>query len=629
KYYKNGTEIAAEEVKNAGTYTVKAVVAEGANYEAGTVGEWSFTIAKQPVAKPAADQTQFVYSSAPQTYNPAGFDETLMAVADNVRTDAGSQKVKVSLTDKDNYCWDDGTANETTADLEFDFEIKAKKITAVVTVEDKVYDGNTTASILSATLEGVETDDADAVVLVNGTAEFADKNTGRDKIIIFTDFALNGSRAVNYILKNSQPAGVTADIYAATVTVSGITAKNKIYDGTIAAEFDAANAQLTGCMVADDVRVDTAAATAEFADKNAGTKAVSFAEFALAGTDKDNYILTQPADVQASITPKVISIAWGGTSFTFNGSQQMPEATATGLIAGDSCEITVDGAQRNVGSGYKATAVSLSNADYAIPTDEAMNSILFEVIAQTLTKPAADTTRFVYNGYYQTYKIAENELYTVSGNVQRDSGNHKVTVSLKDKVNCTWTDGTTDDVTLVFTIAPKGLKVMVTVADKIYDGNTNATIAHSYLIGIVDGDDVGLIDGVPTFTSAEVGDNIPVKFTKFSLKHKDAYNYYVYSPKGIVASIKPLTVQTPVVAPTEKPGQEIIEKAEETFPTPTSTPTPIIEENNGEAEDITAEDTPAESKGYMATFPWWIFAVILVAGIVIFIILKRKSDDEE
>lgn len=84
----------------------------------------------------------------------------------------------------------------------------------------------------------------------------------------------------------------------------------------------------------------------------------------------------------------------------------------------------------------------------------------FEITKGQAEKPSADTTKFVYNGSDQTYQIADSELYTVSGNVQKDAGTYTVTVSLKDKNKTEWSDGTTDDLTFTFTIAKADTKLI-------------------------------------------------------------------------------------------------------------------------------------------------------------------------
>ena len=80
------------------------------------------------------------------------------------------------------------------------------------------------------------------------------------------------------------------------VTVTGISAVNKVYDGTTSAELDISQVVLNGVEAGHDVALDLSGVTAVFADKNAGTgKSVSVTgQFKLTGRDANKYTLTQP-----------------------------------------------------------------------------------------------------------------------------------------------------------------------------------------------------------------------------------------------------------------------------------------------------------------------------------------------
>lgn len=119
------------------------------------------------------------------------------------------------------------------------------------------------------------------------------------------------------------------------VTIIGISADNKVYDGTVNATITGTSA-ISGLVVGDenDVTVVTANAKATFADADAGTaKKVNFSGYALTGAKAGNYTLAQPASVTANISPKELTItdvmvadkAYDGTTtatvtgVTFNG----------------------------------------------------------------------------------------------------------------------------------------------------------------------------------------------------------------------------------------------------------------------------------------------------------------------
>lgn len=79
---------------------------------------------------------------------------------------------------------------------------------------------------------------------------------------------------------------------------------------------------------------------------------------------------------------------------------------------------------------------------------------IFEISKKQISKPAKDTTNFVFNGEAQTYQIASSEYYTISNNTtQTNAGSPYITISLKDTENYIW-EGTdsASDLTYTFTI---------------------------------------------------------------------------------------------------------------------------------------------------------------------------------
>lgn len=97
---------------------------------------------------------------------------------------------------------------------------------------------------------------------------------------------------------------VFSAIQRTNVTISGIAAQNKVYDGTDTAELTGGT--LKGVAEGDNVQLDMTGVTAKFADKAVGTnKAVTVTgSFRLTGEDAYKYALTQPdlSGLTASIT---------------------------------------------------------------------------------------------------------------------------------------------------------------------------------------------------------------------------------------------------------------------------------------------------------------------------------------
>lgn len=100
---------------------------------------------------------------------------------------------------------------------------------------------------------------------------------------------------------------VFSAIQRTNVSISDITAQDKVYDGTAAATLTGGT--LNGVAEGDNVQLDMTGVTAKFADKAVGTnKAVTVTgSFRLTGEDAYKYTLTQPTSAElgltASITP--------------------------------------------------------------------------------------------------------------------------------------------------------------------------------------------------------------------------------------------------------------------------------------------------------------------------------------
>src|ERR1019366_6858070 len=137
------------------------------------------------------------------------------------------------------------------------------------TANEKVYDGNTTATLntTGATLLGIMSQDVVTLNTAGATGAFTDPNAGPGKKVLVNGLTLSGAVAGNYTL--IQPT-TTASITSAGLTVTGIQAQNKVYDGTTSATLILSNAALAGVLSGDTVTLDTTNAVGVFADKTVG-----------------------------------------------------------------------------------------------------------------------------------------------------------------------------------------------------------------------------------------------------------------------------------------------------------------------------------------------------------------------
>ena len=133
---------------DAGTnYTVTVTAVSNSNYtvSGGTNISTTFTITPYEVDKPGEmANDDFIYTAAPQTYLPEGFNPTpfgedTMTISGNVQTNAGTYTVTVSLA-SGNYKWSD-TDDRSAVVFTDKFVIAKAELTVTWTGTETTYDG--------------------------------------------------------------------------------------------------------------------------------------------------------------------------------------------------------------------------------------------------------------------------------------------------------------------------------------------------------------------------------------------------------------------------------------------------------------------------------------------------------
>ena len=261
-----------------------------------------------------------------------------------------STSMGISGADSGNYTF--------TAPTGLSANITAAAVTITgISISNKVYDGNTTASISgTAAYSGLVNSETFSVT---GTpsATFANKTVANGKSVTVSGYTAPSG---NYSI--TQPTGLTANITAKQLTITGVTAANKVYNGNTTATLNTSSAALSGVVGGDTVTLSSASATGAFATKTvADGKSVTASGFSISGADSGNYSLTQPATTAnitalgltvtgASVTPKTFD---GTTTATITG------ATLSGVVGGDTVSLTggTSGtfASANVGTGISVT----------------------------------------------------------------------------------------------------------------------------------------------------------------------------------------------------------------------------------------------------------------------------------
>ncbi|HSI46692.1 MAG TPA: YDG domain-containing protein [Ideonella sp.] len=202
-------------------------------------------------------------------------------------------------------------------------------------VASKTYDGSTQASVNGGALQGLVQGDS---VSLGQSASFADKNAGSGKTVN-EQFTIAGTDARNYLLANAT-ATTTADITAATLTVSGSAAANKTYDGTALAQVGGGT--LAGVVAGDSV---TLSQSGTFADKNAGLGKVVTVTNSLGGDDAGNYVVASDSS-SANIAQALLTVTGAkAQDKVFDGTKTatVTGGNLTGLVAGDDVALSQTG----------------------------------------------------------------------------------------------------------------------------------------------------------------------------------------------------------------------------------------------------------------------------------------------
>ncbi len=168
------------------------------------------------------------------------------------------------------------------------------------------------------------------------------------------------------------------------------------------------------------------------------------------------------SDFRFESIPSAVSKTYGDPDFS---------AAAVGAVEGSTvtyesskpevATVDADGKVTIKGAG---TAVITAKASATEDYDEAAATCTLTVEKKPIAIPTADATVFTYNGTEQTYALAEDGAYTITGNKQTNANEtgYSVTAALKDTVNTQWADGTTADKTYTFVIG----KAVITVKAK-------------------------------------------------------------------------------------------------------------------------------------------------------------------
>ncbi len=293
--------------------------------------------------------------------------------------------------------------------------ISAAGLTMTVRGANKIYDASTVATVTLADNRF----SGDLLTDSYTSAVFTNKNIGSGKMIFVSGLAISGTDNANYFLTSTN-ATATASITAAPLTVSGITASNKVYDAKIAAGLNVFGALLIGAVGGDVLALNTALAKGTFANKNIGTnKMVSISALTVSGTNVGNYTLTQPVTT-ASISPTGLTVSAKGVNKTYDGTTAATVTLADNRIVGDVLTDSYSGAiftNQLVGTNKSVTVTGIT-----VSGTDAANYVLQNTNATTTAGISAAKLLVVADNLSRPFGITNPPLtFSILGFVAGDS----------------------------------------------------------------------------------------------------------------------------------------------------------------------------------------------------------------
>ena len=392
--------------------------------------------------------------------------------------------------------------------------------------------------------------------------------------------------------------GGTFIIDPKAISVSGVTASNKIYNGDTSATISTANVNLAAAGVASGDQV-TVNASGTFASKNAANGITVNWVATETGADIANYAFSNTGTTSANITPAVLTASVIAPNKTYNGNNiATPTLTITsGLIGQETIGVTGSATYNspNVIDANTVTvnSVTLSNGTYgglaSNYTLSAGQTTTASIIPQALTAIYTASNK-VYNGstaaltnFSITGGLIGQQTIGINALASFNSANvldaNTVTVN-----SITLTNGsngglasnyslTVPTQTQTAYITPANISISgIAASNKVYDGTTQATINTNNInyAGLIAGDQI-LTSATGSFVTPTVGINKPVALTLVNtgsslsnytitdqqFAYADITNALVVPPSNNNSQVNPVT---PVIFPAQKnlTGSKII-----------------------------------------------------------------------
>lgn len=300
------------------------------------------------------------------------------------------------------------------------------------------------------------------------------------------------------------------------VTVSGITAQGKIYDGTVKNILNFNKVEINGLLEGDSLTVN---ATGTFTDAKAGdNKTVTITGLTLGGKDKENYTLAdsgQQTSATASIGKLPVKLQWNEkTDFIYNGQKQSVTAKVSNAVKDDIFTLSYENNTAVSTGVYTARVIALGNDNYTL--EGADNISKKWSVSYAVADDASLSGTKGNNGWYVgTVTLTPPEGYKISndGSTWKDivtlneEGKNYVRYYLRDK-NGGITDAKKVEIS-IDTVAPAG---EIRINDNSFTGRLLNIVNFRYFfsrtvnVNITGTDDTSGIDTIEYQKAARTAD---------------------------------------------------------------------------------------------------------------------------
>lgn len=211
------------------------------------------------------------------------------------------------------------------------------------TAADKAYDGNASATVTDVSISGAITGET----LVFGTdytatGLFSDAFAGTDKTVTVTVTLASTGKAQNYTLPTNV-INTQADITNSGVTITGVTAINRAYNGTSTVALE--GGLLVGIAPADAASIGFTLNPGTVASSAVGDDKAVTTAITLTGANAGNYTLTQPVGITVDIAKATLSIASASIAdkeYDTTTTATVTGISFTGLVSGETLTKDID-----------------------------------------------------------------------------------------------------------------------------------------------------------------------------------------------------------------------------------------------------------------------------------------------